>query len=131
MQNVELNENKSYKNILLIPGLGHYEINYVKAIFKLIWHAGLKEFAKMLGFKSPKALSFCESASNHHKSWAMVQIFFKSFSKELVLPYVRHSLTNGNNITVEGYFSFMSSTYNNVPSYIFFYKVVFSSTFFF
>jgi hypothetical protein len=67
--------------------IGHYEINYVKAIFKLTWHAGLKEFAKMLGFKSPKALSFRKSASNRHKSWAMIQIFFKSFSKELVLPF--------------------------------------------
>jgi len=49
--------------ILFFVGLGHYEINMVKALFKLLWQVGIQDLGKMLGFRSPKALATCESAS--------------------------------------------------------------------
>ena len=48
---------KKYGNILLIPGLGHIEINLTKAFFKLLWNVILKEFVIMLGWKTIKALT--------------------------------------------------------------------------
>ncbi len=41
--------------LLLVPGPGHYEMNDVKALFKLLWPIGLENLAKLVGFKSEKA----------------------------------------------------------------------------
>lgn len=49
-------------NFYSIAGHGHFEINMTKALFKLLWELCLVDLAKMLGFKSPKALASCQSA---------------------------------------------------------------------
>lgn len=87
--NINTDECKTYGNILLLPGLGHYEINITKALFKLLWPVIFIDLAKMLGFRTIKALTCCEAATNHHKSWQILQIFLKGTSRELLLPYVR------------------------------------------
>ena len=43
-----------YGQILLLPGIGHMEINITKAMFKLLWEICLKELAILLGWKSLK-----------------------------------------------------------------------------
>lgn len=49
--------------VTFFPGLGHYEINTLKGLFKLLWPVALYDLAKMLGFKSPNALTSCENAT--------------------------------------------------------------------
>ncbi|XP_069122376.1 uncharacterized protein [Argopecten irradians] len=61
--NVSLHHCRKYKNIILLPGLGHYEINMVKAVFKLLWPVCIVDLAKMLEFKTTKALASCENAA--------------------------------------------------------------------
>ncbi|XP_062608370.1 uncharacterized protein LOC134270197 [Saccostrea cucullata] len=59
----DLEEGRKYRNILMLAGHGHFEINMTKALFKLLWDVCLlMELAKMLGFKSPKALAACQAA---------------------------------------------------------------------
>lgn len=70
---LEVKDCKTYGGILLIPGPGHCEINYIKVIFKSLWTIILIDLAKLLGYRSVKALASCESVSSHHKSW---QFFF-------------------------------------------------------
>lgn len=44
-------------------GHGLFEINMVKAMFKPLWEIILQDLAKILGFRSPKALAACQSAN--------------------------------------------------------------------
>nr|XP_022289927.1 uncharacterized protein LOC111101643 isoform X2 [Crassostrea virginica] len=59
---VDIEDGRKYRNILMLTGHGHFEINMTKALFKLLWELCLVDLAKMLGFKSPKALASCQSA---------------------------------------------------------------------
>ncbi|XP_062590246.1 uncharacterized protein LOC134251841 [Saccostrea cucullata] len=89
----DLEEGRKYRNILMLAGHGHFEINMTKALFKLLWDVCLlMELAKMLGFKSPKALAACQAAHDHHKSWQILEIFLFAMSGELLVPYVRQAL---------------------------------------
>lgn len=124
---VNTTECKSYGKLLLIPGLGHYEMKYTKAIFKLLWPVCLGELAKMLGYRSIKALTYCEMASNHHKSWQILQIFLHGTAPELVLPYVRECLKHKIEPTVEGLYTHIEGVGNS--NYIYLFKVVFTYLF--
>ncbi|KAJ8300772.1 hypothetical protein KUTeg_022291 [Tegillarca granosa] len=61
---ITANHCRKYKDIIMIPGLGHYKINMTKALCKLLWNVGLADLAKMLGFVSPKALASCQSCTS-------------------------------------------------------------------
>jgi hypothetical protein len=80
---------RTFQNLLLIPGLGHFEINMVKGLFKLAWHVLLSDMAKLMGFRTDRTLAYCQKASNHHKAWQMVLILLFGTADELLLPYVR------------------------------------------
>ena len=94
-----------FRHILLLPGPGHYEINMVKGIFKLLWDIILVELAKILGFKSTRALEFCQSASDLHKSWEILLIFLEGTLLELVLPYCRECKVADTYPSVAGYYA--------------------------
>ena len=79
-------EHPLFQDILLCPGQGHFEINLVKLLFRYLWPVGLETLASMLGFNSPKALSFAYQATNHHKSWEILHLYFQSV--------VRHQLNH-------------------------------------
>ena len=85
----EIDECKKYGKVLLLPGLGHMEINLTKAMFKLLWKVVIKDLALMLGWRSIKALTSCETCTDHHKAWQMLQILFSAGTKALLKPYVR------------------------------------------
>lgn len=76
-----------YGNILLVPGPGHFQINMAKACFKLFWHVFLTDLAFLLGFKTPKAQTCCQMATNHHKAMQIIGIALFGFTDELVVPY--------------------------------------------
>ena len=88
-----IDKDVALQNILLQPGLGHYEINMTKSCFKLLWDVVLCELAKMLGFNSIKAQVACRNATNHHKSWQMLTVLFYGTTDELLVPYVRQCIT--------------------------------------
>ncbi|XP_062590244.1 uncharacterized protein LOC134251839 [Saccostrea cucullata] len=91
-----------------------------KALFKLLWDVCLMELAKMLGFKSPKALAACQAAHDHHKSWQILEIFLFAMSGELLVPYVRQALEKKETPSVEG---FLAS--NKTPNAALMAKIVF------
>ena len=106
--NVQVNECKTYGKILLISG--HYDINYIKAIFKLLWTVIFIDLAKLLENRSVKALASCESACNHHKSWQIFEIFFQGTSREIITYYVRKCLSTNTNPTLEGLYALVAGS---------------------
>ncbi len=68
-------EHDHLKNLLLLPGPGHFEMNFVKALFKLLWPVGLQTLAKLAGYRTDKALLYCQKAPDHHKAWAMCYVY--------------------------------------------------------
>ena len=61
-------EKDDLKYLLLMPGPGHFEINMVKVLFKLLWPVGLKALGKLVGYKTEKALEYCHKSGDHHKA---------------------------------------------------------------
>ncbi|XP_069103763.1 uncharacterized protein [Argopecten irradians] len=114
-----------FKNILLQPGLGHVEINMVKCMFKLLWEVFFKDLAKMLGFNSPKAQLAAKSASDHHKSFQMVEIALFGMADELLVPYFRDRVERGKEVSATDYLSNWVSEVVD-PNYLFVVSIVFN-----
>ena len=53
---IDISAHRTYGNFLLIPGSEHFEINYTKAIFNLLWNVIHIELAKLLDFEALKPL---------------------------------------------------------------------------
>ncbi len=68
-------EKDDLKHLLLMPGPDHFELNMVKALFKLLWPVGLKALGKLVGYKTEKALEYCHKAGGHHKAWTCYSYF--------------------------------------------------------
>ncbi|XP_071138418.1 uncharacterized protein [Mytilus edulis] len=98
-----------YNNILLLPGPGHYEINMVKALFKLLWDVGLLDLAKMLGFVSIKALQACQ---DHHKSWQILQIFMFATAQELLTVFCKEQVKQKSPVSAVGYYKWLLGVQN-------------------
>ena len=82
----------SYGWILLRPGGGHIEINMFREFFEIYFDVFLEDLAKLLGFQSEKAISYCKKATDHHKTWDIIRIALEGTSAEMVLPYGRMCL---------------------------------------
>ena len=115
------------QNILLQPGLGHYEINMVKSCFKLLWDVILQDTAKMLGFKSARALAACERASDHHKAFEILNIVMCACSFELVSDHVRQCVAIAKKPSHMTYYKYLESVKD--PNFIFMNEVVFTCIF--
>ena len=107
----DISKYRKYGNILLLPGLGHVEINATKAIFKLLWRVVLKDLAVMLGWKSIKALTACEKCTNHHKSWQILQILFGAGTKAILKPYIVQCKNENNTPSVAGLYKYFAKLY--------------------
>ena len=117
---------KKYGNILLIPGMGHMEINITKGIFKLLWKVMLKDLAIMLGWKSIKALTACENCTDHHKAWQILQILFSACTRAILKPYVRQCINESTPTSLSGLYSFLAQ---QSPNYMFMFKCNFTFLF--
>ncbi len=80
-------QNPELHDILMWPGQGNFEINFVKLLFKLLWPVGLESLATMVGYNSPKALQYAFQAANHHKSWELLQLYFQCFVQRQISDY--------------------------------------------
>ena len=88
--NLDLDNCRTYKDLLLIPGLGHFEINALRGVFKLGWDVILKDVAHLMGFISAKAQDSIRNAYDHHKSWSLFLITLFGTFDEILLSYVSH-----------------------------------------
>ena len=122
----EIGECKKYGKVLLLPGLGHMEINLTKAMFKLLWKVVLKDLALMLGWRSIKALTSCEKCTDHHKAWQMLQILFSAGTKALLKPYVRQCIETKTPLSLTGLYKYLSE---QSPNYMLIYKCIFTFLF--
>ena len=109
------------------PGLGHYEINMARSCFKLLWIVVLKDMAVMLGFTSPKALSACKNAYDHHKAWQMLSIFLSGTSRELARPYVQECVNTNVHPSMPGFNAFLHRVID--PNFKFMHMVTFVHVF--
>ncbi|XP_062613499.1 uncharacterized protein LOC134275243 [Saccostrea cucullata] len=107
--NKVIEQEQDLQDILLVPGLGHFEINMTKAIIKLVWEIFGEDLAKMLGYRTAKALSACHDASDHHKAFQFVEILLYGTGDELLIPYVRDCISSGDSPSALGYFRWCSS----------------------
>lgn len=63
--------------IVIISGMGHYEINMVKSIIGFLWKVAFEDLGKMLGFKSPTALASLRACAG--KAFHSKHIYFIAF----------------------------------------------------
>ena len=83
-----------------------------RAFFDIYFDVLLEDLAKLLGFQSEKAISYCKKATDHHKTWDIIRIALEGTSAEMVLPYVRMCLQKGQTPTAQSlkdHFSSISS----------------------
>lgn len=106
------NNNRKFKDVLLLPGPGHIEINMVKCVFKIFWHVFLKDLAMMLGYRSIKAVNACKEANDHHKSIPIIEIALMGITDELLHQYCA-SLNDGKVPTVD-FFKWQGSIENEL-----------------
>ena len=86
-----------FGDILLVPGPGHMEKNFLLTIFKFTKDIFMFKLADKLGFKSSKAKDFIINCGDHHLSWQIANIVFDAFAKELMhifLQFVSGKICN-------------------------------------
>ena len=81
--------------VLLKVADGHYELTVLKAFFDVNWLPFLQDSIKKLDFVSENQQNYVKSCKDHHLTWEIFVIVFKSGLQELVVPYVRDSLLHG------------------------------------
>ena len=110
------------QNLLLVPGLGHFEMNMTRAIFKLLWDVVIEDLADLLGFRTIRAKESCKNCSDHHKSFQIVQILLFGTMDEIIVPYARKCISNSQQPTLPGFIQFIQSS--NDPNYRFLTSVI-------
>ncbi|CAG2208867.1 unnamed protein product [Mytilus edulis] len=104
----DINESRTFGKLLLVPRLGHIEINMAKGCFKLLWHVFLKELGNMLGFRTIRAQTCCQMATDHHKAMQMIEIALFGFADELIFKYCEFCKLNKVSPSVQEYFGWFA-----------------------
>jgi hypothetical protein len=110
-----------YGHILLVPGAGHIEKNFLIVTFRMCRHIFLEYLADCLGFKTKRAKDFAVGCSNHHIAWQMLIISLGAFARELLYQYV---LDSGKDATINDFVPWRNSQVKN-PNY----NLIFDLTF--
>lgn len=82
---------RKFKDILLQPGLGHIEINMVKACFKLLWGVFLNIWGQCWDLEVSK-LNYLV---RHHKSMHILEITLLATADELLVVYCKEQWLRG------------------------------------
>ena len=120
-----IERNAALQNIAMTPGPGHFEINMVRCVFKLLWKVLLIDVAKLLNFSSPKALEACQKAFDHHKSWQILIILFFGTVDELLLPFVRECMAANKGPSLQDFYLYLNDCQN--PNYLFMKDMMFTA----
>ncbi|XP_061171013.1 uncharacterized protein LOC133201813 [Saccostrea echinata] len=119
-----IKDNPHLQDILLQPGLGHVEINMSKAVIKLLWQVIGVDLAKLLGYRSPKALQSCLDANDHHKAMQFIEILLFGTGDELLYPYVYHCSEREMEPSGKGFFAWCKEVKD--PNYMFLLESIFT-----
>ncbi|XP_062620908.1 uncharacterized protein LOC134282522 [Saccostrea cucullata] len=119
-----IKDNPHLQDLLLQPGLGHVEINMSKAVIKLLWQVIGLDLAKLLGYRSPKALQSCLDANDHHKAMQFIEILLFGTGDELLFPYVFHCSEREMVPSGKGFFDWCKEVKD--PNYMFLLESIFT-----
>ena len=111
--------------LILRPGPGHIELNMAKALLAVLWIPFLSDFAKELGFRSPKAQDIVRKGIDHHRSRQILGAILEALSCELLVPFVKLCKLDGVEATTTGYFSWVESNVLD-PVYLFLFHMCFT-----
>ena len=75
--------------VVIRSGLGHEEMNMLRAFVELYWDVVYKEFGKTQGFLTDKALSFFKACKDHHQAWDNFLKFRDAITKEIATEYIK------------------------------------------
>jgi hypothetical protein len=103
-------QNEELRNLLIVPGAGHIEINAVKAIFKLLSDVSFKELAKLLGYRTHRALVCCFKCTDHHKAWQLLKIYFFGTMDEILRQFLCDSYKNKKQQSINEFYNYISES---------------------
>ena len=84
---------KVFCNILLVPGLGHMEINLMRGLMPLCKLYCLNYASKCLDFVSSKAQDYISNGLNHHLSWQVLHITMEALAQETMYEFITETPT--------------------------------------
>ncbi|XP_062577384.1 uncharacterized protein LOC134239238 [Saccostrea cucullata] len=119
-----IKHSEDLQDLLILPGLGHFEINMCKALIKLVWQALGVDLAKLLGYRSPKALQACLDGNDHHKAMQFLEILLLGTGDELLYPYVKDCFEKETVPSTNGYFTWCKNVVD--PNYKFIMECIFT-----
>lgn len=66
---------------------------YITAVIKLLWQIIGLDLAKLVGYRSPKALQACLDANDHHKAMQFIEIllFGTCLWKEIIFSFINYT----------------------------------------
>lgn len=108
---------REFSWLLPICGLLHLEMNAARSYTKRNWEVFSSCLGTVLGFKSPKAQAYLQKGADHHKLWHFLEILYSSISLELMVPYVRDCISNGNLPNANGYWNWSDGICD--PNYLY------------
>ena len=108
-ENYDVTKHLHFGNVMMITGAGHFEMNMLRGLMKLGWTIYYKEVARLLGFKSEKAMMFARSCGDHHQAWEIFNIVFRANMSELLIPYIRECISKQQEPSVAKYMDWYST----------------------
>ena len=104
---------------------GHYEYTALKAYFSLNWEPFIKVMVKELGFTSDKQLGYIAGCKDHHLSWEIFCVTVIACLRELVLLYIRASLSKAERPTADGFLLYHKNAQDqDSPAYTFMFDMI-------
>ena len=116
---------RPFKELLIRPGAGHIELNMGRKLLSFLWVPLLSELADLFGFRTPKAKLVFKSGVDHHRTREVLECVLFALAKELVLPYVLHSIRAKETPSASGYLLWYDENVYS-QNYSFTYHVTFS-----
>jgi hypothetical protein len=80
---------RSFPYVISIPGFGHYLWNNLRAVINLYWNTVFEKVAKLMGYRTEKALLICKTVPDLHKGWDLFIATYHSLALELIEVFVR------------------------------------------
>ena len=113
-----------FGDILLVPGPGHMEKNFLLTIFKFTKDIFIFRLADRLGFRSSKAKDFIINCGDYHLLWQIANILFDAFAKELIHVYLQCCEYENLEPTIENFVSWRNQRVVN-RNFNFYYDLIF------
>jgi hypothetical protein len=86
---------RTFDYVIPLPGYGHYTWNNLRALFSVFWETIFKNFAQLLGYRTPKALMICKKIPDFHKGWELFIGVFHALGMELIETMIQERVKKG------------------------------------